>query len=167
MRRCIDPSPKFASLRLQISTLPQGEGRIPIAGGAMGDGQVKGGVKTVLQLEGLALLGAAVFAYSVFGVGWKWFAIFFLAPDLSFIFFLFGPRIGAMAYNSVHSTIGGLAVLAAAYLTHQPLLPAIGLIWLAHVGFDRALGYGLKYKTGFGDPHLGRSGRRKEATAAA
>jgi hypothetical protein len=32
------------------------------------------------------------------------------------------------------------------------------LIDLAHVGFDRMLGYGLKYGTGFGDTHLGRKG---------
>jgi hypothetical protein len=24
------------------------------------------------------------------------------------------------------------------------------MIWLAHIGFDRALGYGLKYSSGFG-----------------
>lgn len=29
----------------------------------------------------------------------------------------------------------------------------------AHVGFDRALGYGLKLPTGFKDTHLGRIGR--------
>jgi hypothetical protein len=133
----------------------------------MGDGQVKGGVRMMLQLEGLALLVAAVLAYAQFGIGWKWFAIFFLAPDLVFIFFLFGMRIGAIAYNAVHSTIGPIAVLIAAYLTHRPLLPAIGLIWMAHVGFDRALGFGLKYGTGFGDTHLSRTGRRKEAAAAA
>jgi hypothetical protein len=38
---------------------------------------------------------------------------------------------------------------------------------MAHVGFDRALGFGLKYGTGFGDTHLSRTGRRKEAAAAA
>lgn len=133
----------------------------------MGDGQVKGGVRVMLQLEGLALLGAAVLAYAQFGIGWKWFAIFFLAPDLVFFFFLFGTRIGAIAYNAVHSTIGPITILIAGYSTHQPLLPAIGLIWMAHVGFDRALGFGLKYATGFGDTHLSRTGRRKELAQAA
>jgi hypothetical protein len=32
----------------------------------------------------------------------------------------------------------------------------LGLIWLAHVGADRLLGYGLKYPTGFRDTHLQR-----------
>lgn len=36
---------------------------------------------------------------------------------------------------------------------------AAGLIWSAHIGFDRALGYGLKYASGFGATHLGRIGR--------
>lgn len=136
-------------------------------GMSMDSGYAKGGVKAMLQFEGLALLLAALLAYAQFGIGWKWFAIFFLAPDLSFFFFLFGPRIGAIAYNTVHSTIGPIVVLIAAYFALAPLLPSIGLIWIAHIGFDRALGFGLKYATGFGDTHLGRSGRRKEAVAAA
>ena len=32
----------------------------------------------------------------------------------------------------------------------------IALIWLAHIGVDRLLGYGLKYPTGFKDTHLQR-----------
>jgi hypothetical protein len=36
----------------------------------------------------------------------------------------------------------------------------IAIIWAAHIGFDRALGYGLKYPTAFSDTHLGRIGKR-------
>jgi hypothetical protein len=32
----------------------------------------------------------------------------------------------------------------------------IALIWLAHLGLDRMLGYGLKYPTEFNDTHLQR-----------
>jgi len=32
----------------------------------------------------------------------------------------------------------------------------IALVWLAHIGFDRFFGYGLKYPTGFKDTHLQR-----------
>jgi hypothetical protein len=32
----------------------------------------------------------------------------------------------------------------------------LALIWLAHIGADRALGYGLKYPTAFKDTHLQR-----------
>jgi hypothetical protein len=30
---------------------------------------------------------------------------------------------------------------------------------MAHIGIDRALGYGLKYSAGFGFTHLGRIGK--------
>ncbi|MDU3890869.1 MAG: DUF4260 family protein [Serratia liquefaciens] len=36
------------------------------------------------------------------------------------------------------------------------------LIWGAHIGFDRALGYGLKYASGFADTHLGGLGRKPQ-----
>lgn len=34
-----------------------------------------------------------------------------------------------------------------------------GIIWTAHIGFDRMMGYGLKYSAGFGFTHLGVIGR--------
>jgi hypothetical protein len=36
---------------------------------------------------------------------------------------------------------------------------ALALAWIAHIGLDRALGFGLKYATGFNHSHLGRIGR--------
>jgi hypothetical protein len=36
----------------------------------------------------------------------------------------------------------------------------IALIWTAHIGFDRMMGYGLKYATAFGATHLGWRGRQ-------
>lgn len=42
-------------------------------------------------------------------------------------------------------------------------LLAIAIIWAAHIAFDRAVGYGLKYETGFNDTHLGRVGRAPSA----
>ncbi len=119
-----------------------------------------GGVRRILRLEGLVLLAAAVASYAQASGDWKLFAILFLAPDLSFIAFLFGPRAGAAAYNAMHSTLGPLALGAAALLLHQPIALSVALIWIAHVGFDRALGYGLKYATAFNDTHLGRIGRK-------
>jgi hypothetical protein len=88
-------------------------------------------------------------------------------PDISMIFYIAGPRIGSYAYNAMHSTIGPIAVTAFGVFLNQPLAIAVGLIWAAHVGIDRALGFGLKYATSFGDTHLGRIGRRARATAAA
>jgi hypothetical protein len=43
-----------------------------------------------------------------------------------------------------------------AHVEHRPSLTPIALIWAAHIGFDRLVGYGLKYGTGFKETHLGR-----------
>jgi hypothetical protein len=44
--------------------------------------------------------------------------------------------------------------MAASGGTHHPLALALGLIWLAHIGMDRALSYGLKYDSDFTHTHL-------------
>jgi hypothetical protein len=131
--------------------------RVPAAGTAA-PGAAAGWVRRVLQLEGLALLAAALAAYEKQGFGWGWFALLFLAPDLTFAGYLCGPRWGAAAYNAAHSTIGPLALGAAALAAGSAPLEMAALIALAHIGFDRMLGYGLKYATGFGDTHLARRG---------
>jgi hypothetical protein len=115
---------------------------------------VTGGVKRMLQLEGVALLALAAGLYAHLIGDWRMFAILFLAPDVAFAAYLFGPRIGALGYNAVHSPIGPVALAAAAVMLNVHLALAVALIWLAHIGFDRALGYGLKYATAFGDTHL-------------
>lgn len=122
-------------------------------------GSVGGGVRGLLRLEGLAVLALSVAAYVQFGAGWGFFAWLFLLPDLSFLAYLAGPRVGAMAYNAAHSYAGALGLLALGVLAAMPLALAAGLVWCAHIGLDRALGYGLKYATGFGNTHLGRVGR--------
>jgi hypothetical protein len=122
-------------------------------------GSVSRGVRTVLRLEGLAVFAVAMAAYAQFGDGWGLFALLFLLPDLSFLAYLAGPRAGAAAYNAAHSYAGALGLLAAGVLGAMPLVLAVALVWCAHIGFDRALGYGLKYAAGFSETHLGRLGR--------
>ncbi len=113
----------------------------------------------LLRLEGVALLVLAVAFYAQTGQGWLIFAVLFLAPDISFAGYLAGLRIGALAYNAVHSTVLPIGLLLAGQLWSMNALTGYALIWLAHIGFDRALGYGLKYEAGFGFTHLGRIGR--------
>lgn len=127
-------------------------------------GSVSGPVRTWLRIEGLAALTLAVVLYSRAGYSWGLFAILFLAPDVSFAGYLAGQRAGAAVYNLLHSFAGPLA-LAAALLPGGTAV-AVPLIWAAHIGFDRALGYGLKYPTGFADTHLGRIGRSRPQAAA-
>jgi hypothetical protein len=43
---------------------------------------------------------------------------------------------------------------------HQPLVLALALIWLAHIGMDRALNYGLKFGADARLTHLGWHGHR-------
>jgi Domain of unknown function (DUF4260) len=120
---------------------------------------VAGGLRLILQFEGAALLCAAFFAFWRLDGGWLLFALLFFTPDLSFAAYLAGPRAGALAYNALHSTLGPLTLAAAGYALAAPTAVLVALIWLGHVGFDRMLGYGLKYATAFADTHLGRIGR--------
>ena len=129
-------------------------------------GETTGGVRLVLRLEGVCVLMAASVAYSKFGFGWGTFALFFFTPDLSFLGYLAGPKVGAVSYNLAHFYIGAIACLVAGFVLTGPSLLCAGIIWCAHIGFDRALGYGLKYSEGFGFTHLGRIGRFSGATPA-
>ena len=128
-------------------------------------GFVVGGPRALLRLEALAALAGLAAWYQSASADWLMFAVLFLVPDLSMLGYLAGRRIGAVCYNAAHSYLGPIALLAAAQV--DPRLLPFGLIWAAHVAFDRALGYGLKYGTAFGDTHLGLVGKRKAALAAA
>ena len=123
------------------------------------EGAAGGGVRMLLRVEGLALFAAAVAAYIWHGGPWWLFVVLFFAPDLSFLAFLGGPRRGALVYNAVHTTLGPIGLFAIGIAGGWTWAPSVALIWAAHVGFDRAAGYGLKYATSFQATHLGRIGR--------
>ena len=122
-------------------------------------GAATGGVRTLLRLEGLALFAGMTLLYAAWGGSWWLYAILFLAPDLSFLGYLAGPRAGAIVYNAAHSYLAPVALMTTGFALSSPLMLSIATIWLAHIGIDRALGYGLKYPAGFGFTHLGRIGR--------
>jgi hypothetical protein len=117
-------------------------------------GFVTGGVRAALRLEGFAVLAAALAFYACSGFSWPAFALFFLAPDLVMLAYLAGPRAGALTYNLAHTYVWALALMLAGFIGGVPAAMAGGLIWIAHIGFDRMLGYGLKYSTKFADTHL-------------
>ena len=112
----------------------------------------------ILRAEGLALGCAATALYATTGVSWWLFAPLALVPDLFMAGYALGPRIGAAIYNAVHSTLAPLTLAALAYGWGATIVLAVALVWLAHVGFDRALGYGLKLPEGFRHTHLGTVG---------
>ncbi len=115
----------------------------------------------VLRLEGLVVLVGAVVGYARLGGDWWLFAGLFLASDLSMLGYLVNRSVGATCYNCGHSTLGPGLLAGAGFAADAPLLYILALIWLAHIGFDRVLGYGLKYSSGFGVTHLGLGGRRR------
>lgn len=126
-------------------------------------GAATGGVRALLRLEGLALFAGMVGLYALWGGSWWVFAVLFLVPDISFAAYLAGPRVGAIVYNAMHADIMPIALAFYGFAFAAPLTLSVALIWLAHIGIDRALGYGLKYPGGFGLTHLGRIGRAKQA----
>lgn len=113
------------------------------------------------RLEGALVCIAALVLFVLLGDGVAWWqaAILFFAPDLSFAAYLAGPRLGALAYNFVHVYAFGAVVLAIGVGLDAPFVAALGALWIAHSGFDRMLGYGLKSPEGFTVTHLGTIGR--------
>lgn len=101
------------------------------------------------RLEGGVLLAAAVLAYYARGGNWLLFAVLLLAPDVSMLGYLAGPRVGATMYNLMHSYVLPGALTLAGVLAENGLLVSLALIWFAHSGMDRLLAYGLKYPDAF------------------
>jgi hypothetical protein len=111
----------------------------------------------LLRLEGVAVFVAAIAVYLNADFSVLALVALFLVPDLSMLAYLASPRIGAAAYNVVHTEVWPLALATAGVLADEGVLVQVGLIWLAHIGIDRALGYGLKYPSEFKDTHLQRT----------
>jgi hypothetical protein len=120
----------------------------------MSSGAVTGGPRGILRLEGAAALGVSLLLYRQFGGGWGLLALCFLLPDVSMLGYLAGPRVGAAAYNAAHSYVGPVLLWLATRSISSSWAVFAVLIWVAHIGFDRALGYGLKYSSGFRVTHL-------------
>jgi hypothetical protein len=114
----------------------------------------------VLPTEGLVLLAAAVAAFvSALDEPLWLLPALLLLPDVFMAGYVRSNRAGAWLYNLAHSYPAPAVVGAAALAWDHELWQGIALIWFAHIGLDRALGYGLKYETDFTDTHLGRIGR--------
>ncbi len=114
---------------------------------------------TLLRLEGLALLAGAIALYATLDGTWWWIPVLFLVPDIAAVGYLAGNRIGAMAYNAVHTTVLPTVLGIIGLAANSDTTMLLALIWLFHIGVDRAIGYGLKYPDQFGHTHLGFKGR--------
>ena len=116
-------------------------------------------VDWVLRVESLAIFVAGVVLFLQLNGNALWLLPLLLAPDLSMVGYLGGPRLGAVTYNLVHNLVTALVLLGVGWFVPVAPLALAGAVLLAHVGMDRSLGYGLKLPTGFKDTHLGRIGR--------
>jgi hypothetical protein len=110
----------------------------------------------LLRVEGVALLAGAVVLYFDAGYEWWLFLVLLLAPDLGAVGYLRGPRVGAAVYDLAHLEVFPIGLAVGGVLADADLCVELALIWLAHIGMDRAVGYGLKYPTHHKDTHLQR-----------
>jgi hypothetical protein len=112
--------------------------------------------RRLLQAEGVAVFAAALALYVDADFSILALVLLFLAPDLAFLVFLINPRAGAIAYDLVHIEVWPIVLGAYGVLAGEQLPVQIALIWLAHLGLDRAVGYGLRYPDAPGESHLDR-----------
>jgi hypothetical protein len=129
----------------------------PFAGGTKGD------IRSLLRIEGAAVALIACAAYYASGGRLSTFLLLIFVPDIALLGYLQGPKLGAFLYNLTHSYALPLILGGAARAIGNDTVPHICLIWIGHIGFDRMLGFGLKYASAFGDTHLGQLSARRRA----
>jgi hypothetical protein len=121
-------------------------------------GVVTGRPRAWLRVEGVALLIAALVAFSRTGQTWWLLAAALLLPDLAFLGYLMSHRIGALLYNLAHATPLPLALVGIGLWQGNKLVVALSLIWFVHIGMDRAMAYGFKHDDDPRHTHLGWHG---------
>jgi hypothetical protein len=112
--------------------------------------------RQLLHIEGMAVLATATVLYARTDGSWWLFALLFFAPDLAMVGYMAGGRIGSVVYNLAHTITVPLVLGMVGIVADADLAVQVALIWIAHIGFDRLMGYGLKYPDGFKETHLGR-----------
>jgi hypothetical protein len=112
--------------------------------------------RLLLHLEGAVVFALTVVLYWRIDGNWLLFVVLLLAPDVGMLGYVRNTRLGAATYNAFHTYAAALLLAGAGFLLADALLQSLGVIWVAHIGLDRALGFGLKYPTVFKDTHLGR-----------
>lgn len=113
-------------------------------------------IRYILQLEGAAIFILSLYLYAYMTGNWWLFGLLILLPDLAMLGYLGGAKIGAFCYNLVHNYVLPAILAAFGIYSGNPLLLQLSLIWFAHIGMDKMVGYGLKYSTGFKDTHFAK-----------
>jgi hypothetical protein len=115
--------------------------------------------QVLLHLEGAALLVGSLVLYGELGVSWWLFVLLFLAPDLALLAYLGkDKRLAAMCYNIAHTYVLPVGLFVLGFIAERGWMMGLALIWVAHIGFDRLLGFGLKYPTVFKPTHVQQAG---------
>lgn len=113
-------------------------------------------IKIMLHVEGFSILALSLYLYGYHDFSWIFFFILLFAPDLSILGYLIDNKVGAIVYNVFHTYTTVIFVLFLSFLLINETILAVGLIWAAHIGMDRMVGYGLKYTNTFKETHLNR-----------
>lgn len=117
-------------------------------------------MKTLLNLEELAMLAASILLFRLLDMDWWMYAAFFLAPDIGMLGYLVNTKVGAATYNLTHHKAIGIGLMIIGWMIKDNNVTFIGIIILGHASFDRILGYGLKHSDNFKHTHLGWIGKR-------
>ncbi len=113
--------------------------------------------RTLLNLEGLATFIASIALYNFIGGNWWLFIALLFTPDLVFIIYMLDKGIGTIAYNLAHTYSFPITLGVISLLMGWQFGILLAVIWFAHIGMDRTIGYGLKYPSAFKDTHLQRA----------
>jgi uncharacterized protein DUF4260 len=132
---------------------------------ARGDGTVTGEPRVWLRIEGATLLVGSLVAYRSTQQPWWLVPLTLLVPDVLMVGYLGGTRLGARLYNLAHAAPLPAIMVGLGWWQAKPLVLALGLVWIAHIGMDSLLGYGLKYGNHFQHTHLGWIGRQRPRRA--
>lgn len=118
-------------------------------------GSVTGGPKALLRIEGAVLFAASIAVFAAQGQQWWIYPALLLVPDIFMLGYLRDTKLGSIIYNLGHSYPAAALVAGLGFISGSSITIALGAIWFGHIGWDRMLGYGLKYGTSFKHTHLG------------
>lgn len=112
--------------------------------------------KVAYAAAGFIATGVAIAVVVTQHATWWPLVVFAIAPDLSFLAGMSGglqrgqlhPR-AVPIYNAVHRYWAPVVLVVIAFFVQSPAWIAAGLAWIAHISFDRSLGFGLRTAEGF------------------
>ncbi|WP_373877042.1 DUF4260 domain-containing protein [Lysinibacillus piscis] len=111
-------------------------------------------LRHIIKLEYASIALLCLLFYWYYQFPWLYLILFLLTPDISMVGYLINGKVGALFYNMSHSFICPAFLLFIGIVCTENVCMMIALIWLMHIGVDRALGYGLKYKDAFTHTHI-------------